>query len=151
MVNMYNQLGSARAVVRAWADAFPTPPPDHKTVLSNVQKFETTGSVKMQHKQHDRSARTPENLQAVADLVGATEGPLSVRRGAAQVGMRQTSYLKALKEVGLKCYRPQLVVDLNDDDFHLRVQHCNLWTHKFVEDQQLIDRIMWSWSLMHVG
>jgi len=40
MVNMYNQLGSARAVVSAWPDAFPTPPPHHQTVLRNVEKFD---------------------------------------------------------------------------------------------------------------
>lgn len=144
MVNMYNQLGSARAVVAAWADAFQTLPPDHKTVLRNVRKFEETGSVKMQHKPHSRSVRTPENLQAVADLVATTEGPLSIRRGAAQLGMDKTVYHRALKEVGLKCFRPQLVVDLSGEDFNLRVQHCYLWNQKFAEEHQLVDRIMWS-------
>ena len=144
MVNMYNQLGSARAVVSAWPDAFPTPPPHHQTVLRNVEKFEITGSVKMQHKQHERSVRTPEHLQAVAELVAATEGPLSVRRGAAQLGLCKSSYHSSLKEVGLKCYRPHLVVDLSVEDFNLRFQHCNQWVQRFADDHQLIDRIMWS-------
>ena len=144
MVKMYNQLGSARAVVTAWADAFPTAPPDHKTVLRNVEKFEATGSVKMQHKQHHRRVRTPETLQAVADLVATTEGPLSVWCGAAQVGMHKSVYHRALKDVGLKSYRPQLVVELSDDDFNLRVEHCNLWIQKWAEEHELIDRILWS-------
>lgn len=144
MVNMFHQLGSSRAVVAAWPNAFTTAPPDHKTVLRNVHKFEATGSVKMQHKAHERPVRTPENLQAVADLVATTDGPLSTRRGAAQIAISRRSYQRALKDVGLKCYRPQLTVDLRGDDFNLRVQHCYLWNQKFAEEQQLIDRILWS-------
>lgn len=144
MVNMYHRLGSTRAVVTEWPNAFPTAPPSVSTIHRNVHKFEANGSVKMQHKPHDRPIRTPENLQAVADLVATTDGPLSTRRGAAQLGISQTSYCRALKDVGLKCYRPQLVVDLHGDDFNLRTQFSNHWYYNFVDDQQLVDRIFWS-------
>lgn len=145
MVRMYYELRSARAVTRRWADTFLTVPPHHKIVMRNVEKFEETGNVLMRHKAHSRNVVTPETLQNVADLVVAHEGrPLSVRSGAAQLGLSAKSYHRALQEGQLKCYRPQLVVDLSDDDYDRRMQHCEVWLQKFAEEPQVINRIMWS-------
>lgn len=145
MVKMFYELQDARAVTRAWGQTFATAPPHRMTVLWNVEKFEETGSVKMRSGKHERSVLHTDNLQAVADLVAANEGlPLSVRQGAAQLGLARDSYHRALKELGLKCYRPQLVVELSDDDFDRRMQHCETWLQKFAEEPQLLDNILWS-------
>ncbi len=88
-----------------------------------MEKFETTGSVKTRCGKHERHVlhADAENLQAVAELVAVNEGtPRSVRNGAAQLGLAPKSYHRALKELGLKCYRPQLVVELSDDDFDMQ-------------------------------
>lgn len=145
MVKLFYAQGSTAAVAGAWHDTFNTAPPHRSSVLRNVRKFEQTGSVKMLHKAHERPALHGPNLQAVAELVEHNAGnPLSTRRGATQLGLSRTSYWRALHELGLKCYRPQLVVDLSEDDHDRRQEHCEIWNQKFAEDAQLIDSILWS-------
>lgn len=146
MVRMYYILGNnARAVTRTWGDRFASAPPDHKTVMSNVDKFEETGSIKMRSKTYTRRVLHEGTLQAIADFHAENEGTsVSVRSGALQMGMTKSSFHGGMKEIGLKCYRPQLVVDLNDDDFDRRVQHCEVWRAKLQEDPPLIDQIKWS-------
>jgi hypothetical protein len=145
MVQMYYRLGNAREVTRTWGDRFPSAPPDHRIVMWSVNKFEQTGSVKMRPKTYTRSVLHGDTLQAIADFQAEhEEAPVSVRSSSRAMGLTTSSYHRGMKEIGLKCYRPQLVVDLSDDDFDRRVQHCEVWRVKFLEDPQLVNRIKWS-------
>ncbi len=91
--------------------------------------------MKTRRGKHEKPSLHEENLQAVADLVAANEGTsLSVRNGAAQLGLSSKSYHRALNELGLRCYRPQLVVELSDDDFDRSLQHCETWLQKLAEE-----------------
>lgn len=145
MVKMFYQEGSAAAVAHGWNNKFNTAAPHHSVVLSNVRKFEDTGSVKMMHKAHERTVLHAENLQQVAVFAEDTRGnAASLRRSAPALGLSRMSYWRALHELGLKCYRPQLVVELSEDDNDRRMEHCELWTQKFNEDVELKNRILWS-------
>jgi hypothetical protein len=105
MIQMYYSLGSAKEVTRTWRDRFATAPPCQKTITWSVHKFEETGSVKMRDKTYTRQVLHENTLQAIADFHADHEGtPVSVRRGAAQMGLGSSSYYRGMKEIGLKCY-----------------------------------------------
>ncbi len=58
--------------------------------------------------------------------------------------MTQSSYRNALSQLDLKCYRPQFVVDLSDDDIDRRAQFATDWLERFEMDETLLDKIVWS-------
>jgi hypothetical protein len=144
MVRLFCKFENAHEVQRQWANHFGTAPPDHKTISATYRKFLETGSVA----DAERCGRpvtvlTDEFLEGFRERVEKSP-QTSIRRGMAKSGMSYGSYQRALHEVGLKCYHPQLVVELSETDFDVRVQFSETILSMRENDPRLADKICWS-------
>jgi hypothetical protein len=144
MVKLFIKYESVTEVRRKWVQHFDTLPPDRNTILSVNRKFEETGSVE----DAPRSGRpvsvlTEEKLEEIKE--SRERSPQrSTTRGSAEHGISRTSYLRAMDKLDLKCFHPQSVVQLNDDDCDRRAEFCETWLAKFENEPKLVDKILWS-------
>ena len=144
IVRLFCKYENALEVQRRWGELFDTTPPHHTTIFATYQKFLDTGSVA----DAERSGRpvsvlTDEALEGIRERVDKSP-ETSIRRGSAQSGMSIGSYHAALHKLGLKCYHPQLVVQLSETDFNVRSQFSETMLRMFENDPRLVDKICWS-------
>ena len=112
--------------------------------MDSVHKFGITGSVE----DASRDGRpftmlTSEKLQQIENVVN--ENPfLSVRSGALQTEINRETYRLAQQTLEFKCYHPQFVTDLSDEDFDRRNEFCETTLEKFNSDRNFVDHILWT-------
>ena len=144
MVRLFSKFENAHELRRQWKHHFDTNAPDVTTVLSLNKKFDETGAVEdLPRSGPPSSVLSDEKLEEIEKLV-IRSPRLSVRQGAAQVGLSKTTYHRAMESLNFKPYRPTLIVQLNEDDFNCRSEFCETWLDKFENDSDLVDRIFWS-------
>lgn len=131
-------------VRRQFQKLYNTDPPRSETITAIMQRFRETGSVQ----ELPRSGRpvTTTSAEAVANVerLVSNRPETSVRRGSTETGMSRSSYHRALEKLNLKCYRPQFVVDLSDDDCDRRAQFATDGLERFEQDEHILDKIIWS-------
>jgi hypothetical protein len=81
MIKKFYKTNSARKVTRQWIQKFTSQPPDHKTVLFNVTKFEKTGSVKNRQKKRPKIILTTKTMEKIQTIF-AKYPHLSIRKAA---------------------------------------------------------------------
>jgi len=119
----------------------------HSTHAINTwtKNFEETGSaLKKKRTGHPRSARTPQNIEAVC--VTVLRSPRrSVRKLAAAVRLSR-EYVRRILHVDLKfhLYKVQIVQELKEKDHQFRLEFCQQITTNIMEGNEFLDRLWMS-------
>ena len=101
--------------------------PTVDTILSVNRKFAEIGVAEdLSRSGPPLSVLSEEKLEELEKLV-INNPILSVRQGAAQAAIIQSTYQRAMKKLNFKPYRPTLKVQLNEDDFDRRSEFCETW------------------------
>jgi hypothetical protein len=83
------------------------------TISSINRKFDENGTVEgLPHSDRRSVILSEEKLDEIEEMVTSTP-QLSIRQGAAQVGISKSSYQLAMKQLHFKPYHPALSVALN--------------------------------------
>lgn len=144
VILLYAKFESSDQVQREWRKQIGTQPPSKPTILDLVAKFKETGSVNDRERTgRPRTAVTVEAVESVTEQLLETSN-LSIRKGAAALGMKQSSYYNAVKESGFRPFRPSKVQELSEDDFDRRAQFCETLLGRFSKEPGMIDKILWS-------
>lgn len=144
MVTLYARFQNTLEVQREWQKQFDSEPPSDTTISRTYRKFLETGSVADANRSgRPVEALTDQKLQEVKERVERSPQK-SIRRSSAEAGMSYGSYHAALHKLGLKCYHPQLVVELSDSDFDSRAQFSETYLARVQEDAHFADKISWS-------
>lgn len=144
IIKLHAKFENCEEVRRQWKKCFSSEPPKAETISRLVKKFEETGSVH----DRDRSGRplsivTEETVETVEKML--VDSPnTSIRVGARELGISNTSFHTAARKTGFRPYRPTTVVALSDDDFDRRVEFCTTFLAKLDQEPGLLDNIIWS-------
>ncbi|KAK9888535.1 hypothetical protein WA026_000781 [Henosepilachna vigintioctopunctata] len=106
--------------------------PSNATILAWIQTFNTTGNTIGEiHHGRPRTARTPGNIQSVADSV-SRQPRLSVRKRGSQLGLSRATIHRIMRsDLHLKAYKIQIVQALHDNDYELRLNFVNVMLERF--------------------
>lgn len=144
MVILYAKYGNFEAVRRDWNNHHNSDAPSIPTIRSTYRRFTETGSVAdLPRTGRPRTSTDEETVEMVEQHV-LNNPEHSTRRGALATGLSHSSYYRSLRELGMRSYKAQLVVQLSDDDFDRREQFCGEMTAKFDNQPDLLDKILWS-------
>jgi transposase len=144
IVLLYAKFENFEEVRRQFQKRFNSKPPSFSAIRDLVKKFKETGSVHDKIRPgRNRTVVTQQAVQTVSETLSENQN-LSVRMGALKIGMKPSSYYKAVLESGLRAFRPTQVVDLSEDDFDRREQFCEMLLARFDENPHLVDKIIWS-------
>lgn len=144
----YRNGDSLVQALREFRRHFNLPPrarvPTKHAIRTWVENFEQTGSVKKRKSSgRPRSARTPENVEAVQTAM--TRSPhRSVRKVAAAVGVSRRSVQRILHELKFHPYKLQLVQELKPNDHLVRRQFCETVMNKINENADFIENLWMS-------
>ena len=144
MVCLYARLQNYNAVRREWMQRFSTTPPKQETIQAVFNRFRETGSVEDRHRSGRPSTATSESKEEEAMSLVQANPKTSVRQGAVTLDISIRSYRRLMHQLNLRPFRAQHVPALNDTDFDCRVEFCEIMLERFAEDDQLIDKIVWS-------
>jgi hypothetical protein len=144
VVLAYAKFDNFEEVHRQWKNHFSTHAPHRETMAAIVAKFRETGSVEDKPRTGRPATATSSGmLQEIQEFV-EKDPQISTREGSSSLGMSQTSYVRALKKLHFKCYLPQLVVQMNEDDFDRRQEFCEIWLTQLEKNPPIVDKIIWS-------
>jgi hypothetical protein len=144
IIQLHAEFKNCEEVRRQWKFFFPSQQPTAKSIRSLVKKFEETGSVH----DRDRSGRphsvvTEKTVETVREML--VDSPnTSIRAGALELGISNTSFYNAARELSFSPYRPTTVVALSDDDFDRRAEFCTTFLAKLDQEPDLLDKVIWS-------
>ncbi|XP_045504404.1 uncharacterized protein LOC123701036 [Colias croceus] len=112
--------------------------PSNSTILSWIRSFNTTGNTTGSKKSgRPRSVRTVENIELVASSV-QRQPQLSIRKRQSQLGMSRATVHRILRsDLNLKPYKIQIVQELRETDFDLRLNFVNTMLEKFDDYQNI--------------
>ena len=144
LIFWYAKFENVEEVRRQWKKHFGTDPPERKTISRLVQKFQETGSVQDQNREGRPVSVTGEGACAMVEQLVSERPDTSTRRGSLEAGMSRSSYMRVLGQLDLKCFLPQFVVELSDDDCDRRAQFATDMLDKFEQDPDLLGKIIWS-------
>jgi hypothetical protein len=114
IVTELSRKGNQRQVVRNWP--FQTPPPSRGAVQNLAKKFKNHATLlNMKKSGRPRSVLTEINSDIVSQMC-SQDPTSSVRRTAAEIGMRPTSVWNILKSIKMKAFLPTLVQGLLEQD-----------------------------------
>ena len=114
------------------------------TVISTIQRFEETGSVKNRLRSGRRKTAT-NNDKALDVLQSFVEDPhISINRVAQEHEIGYASVSKILKLNKWHPYKLHLVQELSEDDFDRRIEFCDLMMEMIVDDSLLLNNIVFS-------
>ena len=121
--------------------------PDRKTVWRIVKKFRTERTVHNVNKGRSgrkKSARTPENVEAVR--ISALRSPKkSTRHRSQELSLSRSSIRRILKlDLNLFPYHIQVKHKLTAEDQRARVRMCDWFTERMEEDEDWIDDVWFS-------
>lgn len=119
--------------------------PSKHAIKTWIKNFEETGSaLKRKPTGRPRSARTPQNIEAVRVLV-LRSPRRSVRKQAAAVRLSRESVRRIL-HFDLKChpYKLQIVQELKENDHQLRLEFCQQIMTNINEDNEFLDKLWMS-------
>ena len=133
-------------VCTMWLAKYDAPVPAKSTFNRLVEKFERTGSVADQHKEHSGRPQSTLTVETVTDIHSLLlEEPTTSQRQVTQLlGIPQTSVHRAVKLTGLKRYRPRLLHAINEDDPDRRREYCDGMCSLIGRDRAILDRIIFS-------
>ena len=119
---------------RRFRTEFQRDAPTRLTITCLRDKFEEEGTVKDVHKNHSgrpRSSTSPTKARGVIERFHQSPRK-SVRQAARETGVQKSSFT------------PRLVHVPNEDDYDRRIQFCEWYQAKCVEDNQFPKKIVWS-------
>jgi hypothetical protein len=143
-VKCYYQVNNAEEVRRRWSQFADSRTPSRSAILRLVEKFEQTGSViDVKPTGRPQNARTAELSGAIAASLERSPQK-STRRLSVELGVSQSTVLRALHDMNYHPFRPRLVHGLLEDDPFQRMTFCEQFLNMVEDDQTVVDRIIWS-------
>ena len=135
---------NASEVCRRFHKEFGRKPPDSKTVSNLYNTFRETGSVADKPRSGRQVSVTDAAAQgALYDLVNERPNA-SIRRIAAETGIKSGSVRNILRKLDFRPYRPIEVQFLHDEDRDNRMEFCATWLTRLEENDRLNDLVLWS-------
>lgn len=148
LADMHLAYGAAgcngRAAQRLYAERYPNRQiPCHAFFARVHQRLSTTGSFDGGRPERERSVRTPDNEEAVLNLVEDNPG-LSTRDIARHVGISQPTAWRILRSQNLHPYHIQRVQLLREQDFGPRVEFSRWYLAMRSRDPRFVNSILFT-------
>ena len=133
VITTYTLTQSVTEVQNAFRIRFPDRnPPDKKTILKNLQKYQTTGTSLNRNKGNSgrrRTARSEENVAAVRDLLEETPRGVSARRNHVEVSKSSFNRITRL-DLRWHPYRMHVRHELLPDDLPRRLRYAQWFNQR---------------------
>ena len=114
------------------------------TVSKLIQRFEDTGSTDdLPRPGRPVTACSPENCEIIRGAFSLSPTK-STRRASMELNISRTSIRRLLSQLGLKAYRPHLVHAMSEDDPDCRVEFCEAFLNKCLENRSFLAKVFWS-------
>lgn len=145
-VKWYFQGCSSREISDNFAAAYPDRPiPSKTTVLSVVERFESTGCVDVKHTKvsRNKTALTEENTEIVVAAISINPR-VSLRDLSSEFNISKDSCHRALQSEGYKSYKIKKVQHVHDGDEFRRMEFCQQWMERMNANPRLKSRILFT-------
>ena len=140
IVFLYGEHKSVSAVQKNWGDD----PPRRETIIETIRRFQNTGNVNPPKRSGpERTVLDVEAMKRVRQSV-EEEPELSVRKRARKLELARSSVGRALKELGFRAYRCQIVQELKETDYQKRLDFSTTWIAMDEDLDSFADKILWS-------
>lgn len=130
IVKRYLETKNCAVVLNEFRERFPNrDPPNRATIFKNVRKYETFGTSQNRHKGNSgrrRTARTPENIDAVRGALQnvQNQGNVSCRRNT--LGMDKSTFQRIVKkDLNWHPFKIHIRHKLLETDYPRRIRFCN--------------------------
>lgn len=146
ILKCYWKCENAVEVQRQFRREFRRDPPTRLTITRIRDKFEADGTVQNVHEKRSgrpRTSTSPTKEERVLETYHRSPRK-SVRQASREVGISKTSVQRILKRCHWKSYIPRFVHAINEDDPDRRVEYCEWYLARCVEEAIFPTKIVWS-------
>lgn len=146
ILKCYWKFESTVEVQGQFRRVFPTAPPMQLTITCIRDKLEADGTVQNVHRKRSgrpRTSTSPTKQERVLQMYHQSPGK-SVWQASRDVGISKSSVHRILKRCHWKSGIPRLVLAISEDDPDRRVEYCEWYLARCVEDARFLAKIVWS-------
>ena len=141
MVLLFGAHKTVAGVIRNWNSV---DVPDRLTIRNTINRFLASGNVSPA----PRTGRPPSALDEDGmDLIlqSVHDNPeLSVRKRARETGISKSTISRAIRNLGFRAYRCQVVQELKETDYERRMSFSVEWLEMLERHEEVQDRILWT-------